>query len=182
MLLDELADGLLLEELLLIGLDAEDDLGTTTKRLVLRGADGEGTTGGGLPDVLVVVVVLGDDGDLVGDEVGGVETDTELTDHRDIGGTGLESLHEGLGAGVGDGTEVVDEVGLGHTDTGIADGEGLVGLIGDDLDVEVLAGVELGGVGEGLVTDLVEGIGGVGNQLTKEDLLVLVEGVNDEGQ
>ena len=83
---------------------------------------------------------------------------------------------------MGDGTEVVDEVGLGHTDTGIADGEGLVGLIGDDLDVEVLAGVELGGVGEGLVTDLVEGIGGVGNQLTKEDLLVLVEGVNDEGQ
>merc|ERR1719220_597477 len=39
--------------------------------------------------------------------------------------------------------------------------------------------VQDGGVGEGLVPDLVEGIGGVGNQLTKEDLFVGVEGVDD---
>lgn len=74
-----------------------------------------------------------------------------------------------LGARLGDGTEVVDEVGLGHANTGIADGEDLVVLVGGDADVELLAGVELGGVGEGVVADLVEGIGGVGDEFTKED-------------
>ena len=48
--------------------------------------------------------------------------------------------------------------------------------------MEVGLGVQNGRVGEGLVTDLVEGIGGVGDQLTKEDLLVRVEGVDDEGE
>jgi hypothetical protein len=48
------------------------------------------------PDVLLVVVVLGGDDDLLGDEVGGVEADAELTDHADVG-TGLQRLHELLG-------------------------------------------------------------------------------------
>ena len=41
-----------------------------------------------------------------------------------------------------------------------------------DADVEVLLGVELAGVGKGGVTDLIEGIGAVGDKFTKEDLLV----------
>ena len=71
---------------------------------------------------------------------------------------------------------------LGHTNTGITDGEGLVLLIGDDVDTEVLVGVELGGVRQGLIADLVQSIGGVGDQLTQEDLLVRVEGVWGRGQ
>jgi hypothetical protein len=58
----------------------KDDLGTaldlTVGELLILG-DGERTTGGGLPDVLLVLNVAGNNGDLVGDEVGGVETDTE---------------------------------------------------------------------------------------------------------
>lgn len=69
---------------------------------------------------------------------------------------------------------------LGHTDTGITDGEGLVLLIGDDVDAEILVGVELGGVGQGLIANLVQSIGGVGDQLTQEDLLVGVDSVNDQ--
>lgn len=69
---------------------------------------------------------------------------------------------------------------LGHTNTGITDGEGLVLQIGDDVDAQVLARVELGGVREGLVTDLVQGIGGVGDQLTQENLLVRVDSVDDQ--
>lgn len=69
---------------------------------------------------------------------------------------------------------------LGHTNTGITDGEGLVLQVGDDVDAQVLARVELGGVREGLVTDLVQGIGGVGDKLTEENLLVGVDGVNDQ--
>ena len=67
--------------------------------------------------------------------------------------------------------------GLGHTDTGITDGEGLSLLVWDDVDTEVLAGVQLVGIRQSLIADLVEGIGRVGDEFTEEDLLVRVEGV-----
>lgn len=41
-------------------------------------------------------------------------------------------------------------------------------------------GVQLGGVREGLIADLVKGIGGVGDQLTQENLLVGVDSVDDQ--
>ena len=180
-LLDEVLDALLLEVLGHVLLEVEDDAGTTADAGLGGGGDGEGSAGLGAPGVGLVVVVLGGNLDLVGDEVGRVETDAELADHGDVG-SGGEGLHEGLGSGLGDGTEVVDEVGLGHADTGILDGEGVVGLVGDELDVEVGLGVQDGRVGEGLVADLVEGIGGVGDQLTEEDFFVGVEGVDDQGE
>lgn len=68
---------------------------------------------------------------------------------------------------------------LGHTNTGIPDGQSLVLLVGNDVDAQILVGVELGGIREGLIADLVKGIGGVGDQLTHEDLLVGVDSVND---
>ena len=82
-----------------------------------------------------------------------------------------------LGTGLGNCTEVVDHVGLGHTDTGIAEDEDLVLLVGNDADEELLLRVELRGVGEGGIADLVESIGAVGDELAQEDLLVRVEGV-----
>lgn len=54
-----------------------------------------------------------------------------------------------LGTGLGDSTQIVDEVGLGHTDTSITNGENLVLLVRGDADVELLAGVKNGGVGQG---------------------------------
>ena len=53
--------------------------------------------------------------------------------------------------------------------------------VGDELDLQLLGRVELGGVGERLVADLVAGIAGVGDEHSEEDLLVRVEGVDDEG-
>lgn len=78
-------------------------------------AHGERASSRRLPDVLLVVVVLGHDRHLVGHQVGGVEAHAELTDHRDVGAS-LQRLHEGLGARLGDGAKVVDQVGLGHAD------------------------------------------------------------------
>jgi hypothetical protein len=76
-LLNDVLDLLLLEVLELVLLHVEDHLGTATDRGVDGvGGDGEGSAGSRLPDVLLVVVVLGDDGNLVGDEVGRVETNT----------------------------------------------------------------------------------------------------------
>ena len=82
-----------------------------------------------------------------------------------------------LGARLGDGTEVVDHIGLGHADTGVADGERLVLLVGRDADVELLLSLERGRVSQRLVADLVERIRAVGDDLAKEDLLVRVERV-----
>ena len=181
-LLDNLLDLGLLQVVGLLILKVEDDLGTAADLLALGvGLDGESATGAGLPDVLLVIVVLGDDSDSVGNEVCGVETNTELTDHGNVG-TGGEGLHELLGAGTGDRTEVVDKVGLGHTDTSVLDGEGLVCLIRNDVETEVLVGVELARVRKGLVADLVKRIGTVGDQFSEEDLLVGVDGVDDEGK
>lgn len=72
--------------------------------------------------------------------------------------------------------------GLGHTDTGIPDCESLVLLVGNDIDAEILARVELAGVGESLISDLVQSIRGVGHQLSQENLLVGVDSVDDERQ
>ncbi len=86
MLLDDILDLFLLEVLKLVLLEEEADLGTTTEVGVDSvGGDSEGSTSSGLQNVLLVVVVLRDDLDTLGDEVGQVETDTKLTNHGDVG-------------------------------------------------------------------------------------------------
>ena len=75
---------------------------------------------------------------------------------------------------LGDCTEIVDHVGLGHANTGVADGERLALLVGRDADVEPLHSVERGRVRQRLVADLVERLRAVGDDLAKEDILVRV--------
>lgn len=80
MLLDNLLDPLLLEVLLQVILHEELHGGTSTETGTLGVfGDGESSTGSRLPNVLFVVVVLGGDLDLLGNEVRRVETNTELT-------------------------------------------------------------------------------------------------------
>jgi len=151
----------------------EDDSGTSLElvRVFVIVVDGESTTSSGFPSVLGGIIIrLGDDSNLVSNEESGVETDTELTDHTDIS-TRLKGFHEGLGSRLGDGTEVVDEFLLGHTDTGIFEDEEVVGSVGDDLDLEVRFVVD-GVASDGFVSDLIEGIRGVGDEFSQEDLLV----------
>lgn len=194
-LLHDILDLLLLKVLELVLLEVETDFGTATEgRVDCVSGDGESATSGGLPDVLLIVIVLGDNLHTLGDKVGRVETDTKLANHatkywskreveqskgensRNISSR-VESLHEGLGARLGDSTKVVDEVSLGHANTRVTESEDFVLLVGNDADEELLLGVEDGGVGEGGITDFVEGIRGVGDEFTKENLLVGVEGV-----
>jgi hypothetical protein len=52
--------------------------------------------------------------------------------------------------------------------------------VGGDAHKELLLAVKLGRVGEGCISDFVQGIGGVGNQFTKKDFFVGVEGVDDK--
>lgn len=180
MLLNNLSDSLFVKVLLEVVLDEQLHRGTTAKSWALGVlGNGESSTGGRLPNVLLVIVVLGGDLNTLGNEVGRVETDTELTNHADVG-TGRQSLHESLCTGLCDCSEVVDQIGLGHTNTGITDGKRTLLLVWGDPDVQVLFGVELRVVGEGGISDLVKSVRRVGDEFSKEDFLVRVEGVDDE--
>ncbi|KAK8922658.1 hypothetical protein VCV18_006717 [Metarhizium anisopliae] len=148
-LLDNLLDLALIQVFSLLVLEVEDNRGTTAELLALGvSGDAEGTTSTRLPDVLLVIVVLGDDSDLVGNE--------------QIKWSSTYSL--------------------GHTNTGIPDGQSLGLLVGDDINAQVLSRVELGRVGQGLVADLVQSIGGIGNKFSQEDFFVGVDSVDDEGE
>jgi len=62
------------------------------------------------------------------------------------------------------------------------EGKGIVGLIGNDADTEVGLKVESStiGIGNRLVPDLIKSIRGIGDKLSKENLLVRIEGVDDQ--
>jgi hypothetical protein len=79
-LLNYLLDLLFLEVFELVFFEVETELGATTESRVHGvGSDSESATGGGFPDILLVVIVFGDNLDTLGDEISGVETNTELT-------------------------------------------------------------------------------------------------------
>ena len=140
---------------------------------------GKRSPGLGRPNVALILVILGRNLNLISDQVRGVEAHAELPNHANVS-PGREGLHEGLGSGFGDGSEIVDEVGLGHSDSRVLDGQRVVGLVGDELDLELGLGIEDGAVRERLVADFVEGIGRVGDELAEEDFLVGVESVDDQ--
>ena len=96
--------------------------------------------------------MLGVHDNFVGNQVSGVETHAELANHGNVG-AGLESFHESFGSGLGNGTQVVDQIGLGHANTGVNDGEGLGFPVWDDLDEELLLRLELGGIGKGFIPE-----------------------------
>merc|ERR1719167_661462 len=96
-LLHHIFDLLLVVEISLILLHGEHNLGASAQLFALGvGLDSEGASGAAFPHILLVVVVLARHGDLVGDEVGGVEADSELPNHGDISAGG-QRLHERLG-------------------------------------------------------------------------------------
>ena len=157
-LLDEILEFTFLEEIGHVLLEMKNDSRTTTETVIgFVLDDGEGTSGTGAPLVLLVIVVLGDHFDFLGDEIGGIETDTELSDHRDVSSR-RESLHESLGSGLGDGSEMIDQILLGHTDTAIFDRESVVRLVWDNIDAHLFLRVQDGRVGKRGVSDLVKSI------------------------
>ena len=97
-LLDNLFDALLLQVFELVILHEQAQFRTTANRVATGVlSNGERATSRALPDVLLVIVVLRDDLDTLSNKVGRVETDTELTDHANVG-TRAEGLHKGLRA------------------------------------------------------------------------------------
>jgi hypothetical protein len=85
-----------------------------------------------------------------------------------------------LGAGLGDGADVFDDLLAAHADAVVADGDGLGILVHADLDLQFSILLEQGRVGQGLEAQLVRGIARVGNQFPEEDFLVAVEGMDHQ--
>jgi len=123
-LLNDFLDALLLHELSLVLLKVQHNLGSTTKRFSDRvRADGERSTGGRLPDVLAIITVLRSDCHIVGNEEGRVEAQTKLTNF----GNTITSLHERLGAGLGVGSQVGQQISLCHAVTAVMEKDGKIG-------------------------------------------------------
>ena len=121
------------------------------------------------------------------DPVGGherrVEADAELADELQQGLLGLgllEALDQLLAAGAGDRADVVDHLLAAHADAVVGDRQGAGPGVGLDADLERVL-PHLGTVlAQGLEAQAVEGVGGVRDQLPKEDLLVGVKGMDHQ--
>ena len=99
--------------------------------------------------------MLGGHHNPLGHKISGVEPHSELADHTDIGAS-RKRLHKLLGPGASDGAKVVDEIGFGHADTAVDDGQGVGGLVRNDVDEKLRLGVELAFVRETLEPDFVQ--------------------------
>ena len=185
--LDQVLQGIGVEELAVVELVAilaqgEGDGGAAALALAL--ADAVALEALALPGVGGVRTVgLGDDLDVVCNHEGGVEAHAELADDVDLVGLlGVLALLELQRAGMSDGAEVGLEGLLVHADAVVADGDGAGVLVAADVDVELRAhDAAVAGL-ERLEVHLVEGVGGVGDQLAEEDLLVGVDGVDHQVQ
>ncbi len=122
-------------------------------------------------------------GDAIGDDEGRVEADAELAD--ELGVLALLALQAGdelARSALGDGAQVLHRLGEAHADAVVGNGEGAGLGVERDAHLEVRRVLPQRGLVERLEAQLVAGVGGVGDQLAEEDLLVGIERVGDEVQ
>jgi len=122
-----------------------------------------------------------DHADLGGNHEAGVEANAKASDDVHVGALVLGVLLlELLGAGMRDGAEVLVELGLGHAHAVVAHRDGACVLVKRQAYGQLVI-VELDvRIGEAHEGELVDGVGGVGHELSQEDLLVGVDRVDHE--
>ena len=124
----------------------------------------------------------GDDRDAVGDHEARVEADPELPDQL-RGGRRLglaDGPQELAGARARDGAEVLDHLRPAHADAVVVHRQGAGRGVDLQGDLELARGQLR--AAQRLEADLVERVGGVGDQLAQEDVLVRVQRVDHEVQ
>ena len=184
-LLDQVAQLIALEEagillILRVGLELQNDI--STGALPLAGRDGIAVGAGGLPHKrLIRAVLLGDHRHSLSHHKGRIEAHAKLADDVHVGILG-KLLLKLQRAALGDGTQVFLHLLLGHADAVIGDGEQAVLLVGLDGNGKVLPAQAHILVGERQVGQLVDGVGGVGDDLPEEDLLICIDRVNHQIQ
>ena len=80
-----------------------------------------------------------------------------------------EAGHEGLGAGTGDGAEIVDQFLLVHADAAVGHRQSVSGLVRNDADLRRLALPDQAGIGNGVIAQLVAGIRPIRDQFAEKD-------------
>ena len=167
-------------------LQVQNDLGTArdARRFLLAGAgDLESGAAGGRPGPDVALAgAAADHDDLLGDHEGGIEADAELANQAEPVLGLLQLRHERLGAGAGDGAEMVDQLLPLHADAVVGDRERPGRLVRDDTDLEGVALTQQGWICNGLVAQLVASIGGIRDEFAEEDVGFRIDGVHHEVQ
>ena len=144
-------------------------------RVVLR--DGVRRGGRRLPLELLPVRRLGDDGHLVGDEEGGVEAHPELPDQVGRVPPRPERLCKLFRARLRDPAEVLAHILAREADAIVLDSERVGLLVRHHADTPLVRRPAVLRQREEPL--LVAGVGGVADELAKEDILVRVERVDD---
>ena len=116
---------------------------------------------------------------MVGHHEGGIKAHTELADNVALGVL-IQLLTELEGTAGGDDAQILLQIGIVHADAVVAEGAGL--LIGADGDGKILPLHAHLLIRQGAVAQLVDGVGGVGQDLPQEDLLMGVDGVDHQLQ
>lgn len=70
----------------------------------------------------------------------------------------LKSLHKCFGARLGNCSQVVYEVSLGHANACVYQSQCTLLRVGDDVNLQLFAAVQLGRVCQALIADLVQGL------------------------
>jgi hypothetical protein len=111
---------------------------------------------------------------LVGDDEGGVETDAELADQvRVLGLVAGQRRKEFAGAGLGDGAEVLNGFVACEADAVVGNGDRARFLVEGDADLQVAVVAVERAVVQRLETQLVAGVGRVGNSSRRKISLLL---------
>ena len=120
---------------------------------------------------------------LLGDDERRIEADPELADEGGVlAGLAVEGFKEPGGPRVRDGPQLLDDFLTAHADAVVADGQGAgIGIQGD-LYAQFRLVVQKFRLAERFEAQSVVGVGGVGNQLAEENLLVAVQGVHHQVQ
>ena len=125
----------------------------------------------------------GNDRYFVGNDEGRIETDAKLADQvRILGLIAGQRREKFLGARLGDGAQMLDRFVTAQADAVVGNGDGARFLVESDANFQITIIAIQSGIVQGFKTQLVAGVGGVGNQLAQENLLVAVQGVNHQLQ
>mmetsp|Transcript_1825 Transcript_1825/g.3298 ORF Transcript_1825/g.3298 Transcript_1825/m.3298 type:complete len:301 (+) Transcript_1825:1307-2209(+) len=157
----------------------KNDTGTTLKSRIRGGSNCERSSCFRYPSVAFVVIVFRHNLNFISNKVSRVKSDTELSNHRDISSS-REGFHESLSSGLGNSSKVIDKISLGHTNTRVFNSKSVVGLISNQLDLHLRLGLEYGRVRERLVADFIKSVTRIGDKLTKENLLVGIESIDNQ--
>ena len=89
---------------------------------------------------------------------------------------------EGLGAGFGDGAQVLGQFGGGHAQAGVLDGQGLGVLVEADADLQRQVVMARGLAPVAAEAQFVQGVGSVGDELAEKDLAIGIQRIGENAQ